>query len=357
MTSQNTPTHTKASDADTPTDQAAAHREMLQLIGGKWVTAALSAAASLGVPAALEHEGQPVEALATTLGAHPEKLQRLLNALCSLNVLQRSPERHYTLTPLGRTLLPGQLGALAEYAGRSFAWAPWSQLDASIRTNTSAFELHHGRGLYPYLAEHEEDAAYYDAGIDAFTQDEAAALVDALDIHAHQTVLDLGGGQGALLAALLRAAPHLEGTLFDLPEVIERVAQDTVFADVHPRLTFQRGDFTQSIPVRADLVLLKRVLHNWNDAQAHTILRNARAALTDYNARLVVIEAVLLPENFPDLGRLLDLEMMVMCNDGKERTKPELRRLLSNAGFRLEDGGALPGGVRWFLAAPRTDTP
>lgn len=327
--------------------------QMLQMIGGKWVTAALSAAASLGIPARLKQHPKSVEALAQECRAHPEKLQRLLSALCSLNVLQSDPTNHYHLTTLGETLLPGELGELAEYAGRSFAWAPWAQLDASVQSDKSAFQLHHGTPLYPYLSQNEEDARHYDQGVDAFTQDEARALVEALQIYGNKTVLDLGGGQGSLLIEMLRTAPKLQGILFDLPEVVERAQQRPEFDAMRERVAFTGGDFTQHIPVLADIILLKRVLHNWDDAGARRILENARVALRNADARIVVIEAVLLPENFPDLGRLIDLEMMVMCDDGKERTKPALRRLLAQTGFRLEQSGSLPGGARWLLAAPK----
>lgn len=350
MTSQKTSNEFAATH---PTGLDGPRLQMLQMIGGKWVTAALSAAASLGIPAALAEHPQSVEALAEVCDAHPEKLQRLLSALCSLNVLQSDARNQYHLTALGRTLLPGELGELAEYAGRTFAWGPWAHLDASIRTNTSAFQLHHGKPLYPYLAENEDDARHYDQGVDAFTQDEAIALVDALQIYGDQTVLDLGGGQGSLLIEMLRAAPNVQGILFDLPEVVQRAEQREAFDPLRARVTFTGGDFTQGVPVQADIILLKRVLHNWDDDGAQRILENARDALRDEHARIVVIEAVLLPENFPDLGRLIDLEMMVMCDDGKERTKPALRRLLAQTGFRIEQSGALPGGARWLLAAPK----
>lgn len=356
MTAQKTSNETAARHARKalhPTGLDATRLLMLQMIGGKWVTATLSAAASIGIPAALEHEGKTTKELALFFDANTEKLQRVLSALCSLNVLQSDAQSRYHLTPLGRTLLPGQLGELAQYAGRSFAWGPWAELDRAIRSDKSAFQLHHGQALYPYLAENEEDAYHYDHGVDAFTQEEASALVEALNINGDKTVLDLGGGQGSLLIEMLREAPSLNGILFDLPEVVERAATRTEFDDLRARVAFQGGDFMKGIPVQADLVLLKRVLHNWDDEDAKVILRNARTALRDDDARIVVIEAVLLPENFPDLGRLMDLEMMVMCDDGKERTKPTLRRLLAETGFRLKGGGGLPGGARWLVAAPR----
>lgn len=350
MTSHKTP---HASAAPHPTGLDADRLQMLQMIGGKWITAAVSAAASIGIPIALKDGGQSVEALAQRFDAHPEKLQRLLSALCSLHVLQSDADNLYHLTDLGRTLLPGQLGELAEYAGRTFAWGPWAHLDDAIRSEHSAFQLHHGQALYPYLAENEEDARHYDQGVDAFTQDEAIALVDALQMYRPQTVMDLGGGQGSLLIEMLRAAPEVRGILFDLPEVVERAKDRPEFKALGDRVTFQGGDFTKEIPVQADLILLKRVLHNWDDDDAKHILEQARSALRNADARIVVIEAVLLPENFQDLGRLIDLEMMVMCDDGKERTKPALRRLLAQTGYRIQDSGALPGGARWLLAAPR----
>lgn len=337
-----------------PAEDSSSHRaEVLEMIGGKWVSATIGAAAQLGLPAALAQGPLDLRSLATTCALQPTALERLLLALCSLGVLTQTTDERYALTPKGQELLPGKLGELAEYISSDFAWAPWARLADSVRTGVSAFEIAKGNSLFHYLERNDRDAEIYDKGVNAFTQKEAEALVQTLDLRDYNSVLDLGGGRGTMLLELLKAAPHLHGILFDLESVIERSRLRPEFDAFQERISFVHGDFTTAIPQRADLIILRHILHNWSDADAKGILRNAREALAAPEARLLIIEGMALPPNYPDPTRLMDMEMMVLFGDARERSKPEFRQILRDTGLRLEASGSLSMSGRWLLASAR----
>lgn len=327
--------------------------QMLQMIGGKWVSATVGAAAQLGIPLALRDDAFDARTIAHWLGAQAEPMERLLLALCSLAVIEQLPDERFRLTPLGRTLLPEDLGDLATYISSPFAWEPWARLADSVRTGTSSFALRHHRSLSSHLAEHVDDARIYDLGVNAFTREEASALIDQIDLENYTTVLDLGGGHGTLLLELMEAASHLRGVLFDLPEVIDRTQAREVFDGYRDRVAFVGGSFQAPIQARGDLVILKHILHNWGDDDARAILRNARETLDGADARLLIIEGFVLPANHPNTTRMMDMEMLALFDGARERSKPEFRRMLRDSGLRFEASGSLGLTANWILCSRR----
>jgi SAM-dependent methyltransferase len=199
------------------------------------------------------------------------------------------------------------------------------------------------------MAQEPAASARYDAAIDAFTRHEAAALCRAFDFAGVREVIDVGGGHGTLLLEVLRANAHLRGVLFDLPHVAER-ALPRLRQVLGDRVRTQGGDFFAAIPTGADVQLLKHVLHNWDDARAEALLQRCAAALPP-GGRLLVIETILAPDDRADLAALLDLEMMVLLG-GRERRKPELRRMLSACGLVLVAMDPLVSGS-WLLVAEK----
>lgn len=327
--------------------------QMLQMLGGKWVSATVGAAAQLGIPLALRDDAFDAPTIAHWLGAQAKPMERLLLALSSLGVLEQRPDERFGLTALGRTLLPEELGDLATYISSPFSWEPWARLADSVRTGVSSFEIRHGRTLSKHLAEQVDDAKIYDLGVNAFTREEASALIDQIDLDNYKTVLDLGGGHGNLLLELIEAAPHLQGVLFDLPEVIERTQAREAFDGYRERVAFVGGSFQEPIEARGDLVILKHILHNWGDDDARSILRNARETLDGPDARLLVIEAFVLPANHPNTTRMMDMEMLALFDNARERSKPEFRRMLRDSGLRFEASGSLGLTANWILCSRR----
>ena len=314
-------------------DQEAA-QEFLALLGGKWIAAAISAAAQLGLGDALDGGPMNEAELAARLGCDPNALGRLLNVLAAEGLLEIDEDDRFRTTALGAQLRSSALGPLAEFVGAPFSWSPWKRLKDAVLTGQAAFEIEHGQDLFNYLATHPEASKVYDAGVDAFTREDARALAAVFDFSTIKKVADIGGGVGTLLIELLHRWPHLHGILFDKQRVCHVAELRLREADLQARCTCVAGDFFSEVPAGADIYIVRHIVHNWGDADAITILHNCAAALRP-GGKVLVVEGVLLPGHRKDTTRLLDLEMMVLSGKGRERTKPEFRQLFRDAGLRL----------------------
>lgn len=309
---------------------------LLDLLGGKQRAQALSTAAALGIADRLAAAPDTAANLGAAIGCDTAGLDSLLRLLAGLGFLSNPEPDRYALTPLGRTLCSDALGPLAAFVGAPEQWDPWSRLRDSLRrpgADTTAFARTFGTDVYRHLAADADAARRYDHAIDAFTRHEARCLGDRLELQDARCVVDIGGGRGTLLRELLARWPHLRGVLFDLPHVVAAAAP-SLEAALPGRISTAGGDFFAGVPAGGDVYLLKHVLHNWDDARAERLLGNCARAMAQ-GGRVVVIGALLSPDNRPDLARLLDLEMRVMTG-GRERRKPELRRLFTSAGLTLQ---------------------
>ncbi|MFO1076608.1 MAG: methyltransferase [Planctomycetota bacterium] len=322
---------------------------LLQLLGGKHRAQALSTAAALGLADLLARGPRPVAELAGDLGCDRAGLESLLRLLAGLEFVSEPAPDVFALTTRGRTLCRDQLGPLAEFVGTPQQWDPWARLRDGLRSGQPAFDRTFGVPLYAALARDPDAAACYDRAIDAFTRHEAIGLGDRLDLANARVVVDVGGGRGTLLLELLGAWPQLRGILFDLPHVAD-ATRARLEAAAPGRVEARGGDFFAAVPAGADVYLLKHVLHNWDDDRAVRLLANCGAAMAA-DGRVIAICAVLAPDNRPDLARLLDLEMRVLTG-GRERRKPELRRLFAAAGLALTRVEPLTA-ASWLLVGQR----
>ncbi|MFT7582321.1 MAG: hypothetical protein ACI9MR_004003 [Myxococcota bacterium] len=338
--------------------------KLLELLGGKWITQAVSTAAALGVPDALMAGSLTDDALATAVGCEPTRLARLTSVLVGLGVLTRDhvgATDRVGLTEMGRALCQDRLGKLAAFVGEPSQWDPWARLRDALedRENPArtAFERTHGAGLFDYLGAPDPAAvavsARYDAAVDAFTRQEARALAEAEDFSAGGVLVDLGGGHGTLLTEVLAGWPALSGVLYDLPHVAEASGPRLQEA-LGARVRAEGGDFHASVPAGASWYVVRHVLHNWGDADATALLARVREAMAP-GAKVLVIEGVLLPGDVIDTTRLLDLEMMVLTDEGRERSKPELRRMFGQAGLKMTRSQRLAGFSRLFVGERRGD--
>ena len=335
-----------------PADDQEAALELLKLLGGKWVAAAISAAAHLGIADALERGPMAEAELAAALNCHQDALGRLLGVLAAEGLLKTDENDRFQTTALGAQLGSRALGPLARYVGAPFSWSPWLRLKETVQTGEAAFEIEHGQELFDYLTDHPSESEIYNAGIDAFTRHDARALASAFDFSDYETVADIGGGMGTLLIELLRRWPHLHGILFDKEHVVRAAESRLREAQVLSRCSNVAGDFFAEVPAGADLYIVRHIVHNWGDAEAALILRNCAAALRP-GGKVLVVEGIVLPGHRKDTTRLLDLEMMVLSGTGRERSKPEFRRLFSEAGLHLASTIPLASTARLIVGEPR----
>jgi hypothetical protein len=301
-------------------------------VNGYQVSQALHVAAALGLADLLAAGPQSSEDLAAACGAHPDSLYRLLRALATIGVLDAEADSRFALTEVGAELrsdVPGSEHAHAVFIGRDYHWNAWSQLEQSVRTGEPAFQSLYGMSVWEYRAEHPEESAIFDRWMTANTETVNDVIADTYDFSRFAHVIDVGGGRGSLLAAIVRAYPEMRGTLFDQPHVVAGVEIDGV--DV------VAGSFFEAVPRGGDAYVLKWIIHDWGDDEAVAILRSCAAALDD-GARVLLIERDLTDP----AASWLDLQMLVMLG-GRERTEAEYAALFRAAA--LEPAGATPIGA------------
>ena len=328
-------------------------REVLrEQIMGFRATQMIHVAAKLGLADLLAAGPRPVEELAADVGAEPQALHRLLRALASLGIFAEDPAGDFVLTPQAELLRSDVQGSLRDVAllyGEDWLWQAYGNMTHSVRTGAPAFTKTHGQPFYGYLQAHPRAAARFNAAMTGFSSHETAAILEAYDFSDVRNVVDIGGGHGALLAALLRAHPQMSGTLFDLPSVLAGAA--SVLGEMGERARTVAGDFFDEAPAGADLYVMKSVLHNWDDTDAQRILSTCRAAMAP-EARLLVIERVVPDGNAPAEAKLFDINMLVVAG-GRERTEPEYRRLFEQAGLVLTRVGGTRSPLSVIVATAR----
>lgn len=310
---------------------------LLRLMSGSWIAHAIALAAQIGIADLLVGEPKDVDFLARATATHSSSLNRVLRALASVGIFQEDREGRYHLTPLAEPLrgdVPGSLRGFAIMLGQEWHWRAWGNLSHSVRTGQSAFEHLYGMTCFEYWAGYPEAGAIFDEAMTSRSGDENAAVVAAYDFSNVGTLVDVGGGHGSFLAAILKANPRVRGVLFERPEVTPGGKRHLEAAGLDGRCDVVAGDFFASVPSGGDAYMLKKVIHDWDDERAVAILKNCHRAMRE-RGRLLVAELVVPPGNDPSFAKLLDLLMLVWTAGGKERTEPEYRALLAAAGFEL----------------------
>ena len=211
-------------------------------------------------------------------------------------------------------------------------WKAWGSLHETISTGEPAFVRVHGQSFFTYLADHPDDAEIFNAAMTAGSEMSIPAILKAYDFSSLGRIVDVGGGQGALLGGILSANSNVRGILFDFPTVVAN-ATPLLKGELSSRCEVIGGDFFQSVPEGGDAYLLKGIVHDWNDENALTVLKNCRKAISS-DGQLLLIESVLKASGEPDPGTFMDVLMLTLVG-GRERTESNFRALLHEAGFNL----------------------
>jgi hypothetical protein len=321
-------------------DLPAARGRLIQQLFGLYPAQVLHTLVTLAIPDQLAGGACPVADLAKATDTHEPSLRRLLRSAIGLGLVQSVAGSGVALTEVGQLLradVPGSIRNLVLLWGGDAGWRSWGQLAYSIQTGRTAFEHLVGRTLFEHLADHPEQRAVFNQALAESTRAAAAGIVEVYRLDGRQRLVDVGGGNGTLLAALLRANQHLAGVLLDRPSTITEAHAVLGGAGVLDRCEVVGGNFFDGVPTGADAYLLKSVLHDWADEQCRSILRNCRAAMAD-DAVLHVIEPIVPTDDAALMRETMmltsDLNMLV-CTGGIERTEDEFKALLADTGFRL----------------------
>lgn len=310
--------------------------KLFHLINGYQLTQALHAAAVLGVADQLKDRARSADELAKAIGTHPRSLYRLLRALAAAGVLHEDEERRFALTELGEPLRsdhPRSVAAWATLIGRPYQWQSWGQLLHGVRTGRNAFFDLHGTDVWTWRAWYREESAVFDRAMTATTRISNAAILAAYDFSSFERIVDVGGGHGAFLSAILEAHPKARGVLFDQPHVVAGAEPLLRDAGVRDRCEITGGNLFDAVPRGGDAYTLRGMLCDYDDAVGTDVLRICRRAMAP-SARLLIIDRVAEPPNAGLPGKLFDLYMFVMTT-GEVRTREEFEELLEKSGFRL----------------------
>ena len=258
-----------------------------------------------------------------------------MRMLASRGIFTQHRHRRFALAPMGEALRIDALDSIRGYVlfvGDPLHWEHWGQLSHSVRTGRCAIEELRGKPTFEWLEDVPELAAVFNDGMTAISKMETPVVVAAYDFSPFGTIVDVGGGHGLLLSAILRQSPDSRGILFDAESVVEGAPAVLEPAGVSARCTAVGGSFFESVPSGGDAYVLKHIIHDWDDEKSLQILRNVRAAMNP-DGKLLIVETVVPDDDREHLSKLLDLEMLVAAT-GRERTEAEYAKLLSQAGFR-----------------------
>ncbi|MFH1300180.1 MAG: methyltransferase [Planctomycetota bacterium] len=313
----------------------APHQQLDQMITGYWSSQAIYAAASLGIADLLTAGPQTAEQLATATNTNAGALYRLLRALASVGIFAENAQQEFALTPLAECLrsdVPGSKRALAMMSGDEHFRA-WGEILFSIRTGKTSFDQVFEKPFFEYLPEHPDKAQIFDQAMTGIHGRETDVILESYDFSEMKTLLDIGGGNGSNITSILNKYPDMQGTLFDLPHVVERAQPHIEQSGLSNRCHLVGGSFFESVPEGADAYFMRHIIHDWDDEKSLTILRNCHTAMPE-NSKLLVVDSVIPAGNEPFAGKFLDL-VMLLIPGGKERTAEEFRSLFEQAGFEL----------------------
>ncbi|WP_435852342.1 methyltransferase [Streptomyces platensis] len=323
------------SETGIPLEPRAANQELRRRIMGYIVSQSIFTVNELRIADRLDGGPRHVADLAHECNVDADALQRTLRALAAEGLFREGPAGTFCLAALGELLRTDAPGSLHEFvnlmAGESYR--VWADSAYSVRTGRPAFDLVHGRPHFNWLAEHADAARNFNRAQASLVTHRLLPLLGRnwSDV---KTVVDIGGGDGTLLARLLGQEPHLEGVLFDLPHVVTEAEMNLAESGVRNRTRIVGGDFFAEVPAGGDVYVLAQILHDWNEEKALGILRSCRQALPAHG-RLLILEQVIPEGNEPHPAKLLDLHMLVLLG-GRERTETDWRSLLTDSGFRLD---------------------
>ena len=314
--------------------------QLSRLVASLWIPQTLHAAATLGVADAIVPAGSASADVARAIGADAGAVHRLLRAMVALELCAETDDGCFTLTPLGvclRADAPDSVRSWLRLMGGDMVWRCWGRLADCIRSGEPAPMLLEGKDAFAWIAAHPTEFAIFDQSMQELTRRAAPAIADAYDFAGARTVVDVGGGHGALLATLVARHPALQGVVLDQSHCAHGAAALWAAAGVADRCRFVAGSFFDHVPETGDVYLLKSVIHDWNDERSVAILRACRTAMRP-PARLLLIE-VLVPARpghtpFDQMIAGTDLNMLVMTG-GRERTEAEYRALCAAAGLRV----------------------
>jgi hypothetical protein len=301
-----------------------------------WLLPCLRVAAELDIAGIVNDKPMTISDLAKKTNTDQEHLFRIMRALTSNGIFKPRKDGKYANSSMSKTLVDGK-GSLRyvimQHLG-SFNWGAFDELGHSVRTGEDAVQKVYGKRVYDYLSENRKESEIFDRSMTNLTELSIEPVLNAYNFSKYKIIADIGGGEGLFLSAILYKNQSSEGILFDLPEVLARAETILKKYNVNDRIKTIPGSFFESAPGGAEIYLLKNILHNWSEEDCIKILENIRNVLPE-NGKILILEMVIEEDNKPSFGKLIDIQMMVFMQQGKERTRKEYEALLTKAGLSI----------------------
>ncbi len=310
--------------------------QLMDMIFAFALSRSISVAAQFGIADQLKDGPKSADELAAALGLHARSLYRMMRALAGAGVFSEDADRRFSLTPLSdllRSDAPESLRAFATFIAGDVNFTTWAKLPYSIQTGQRAFDHVHGDFYFDWIAQNQAEGKVFNDAMTSMSMGAGAAVLAGYDFTGINKLVDVGGGHGLLLAAVLQQYPQMKGVLCDAPSVVAEAGALLEESGVADRCETVGVNFFETVPAGGDAYIMKHIIHDWSDDECVTILNLCHAAMTD-NGKVLIAEMVLPERNAPGVSKLLDLEMLQFMT-GCERTAEEYRLLLDRAGFKL----------------------
>ena len=301
-----------------------------------WLLPSIYVAAKLDIATLLKEKPLTTAEISERLHANTSNVHRLMRALAGEGIFKQTRDGRFALNGMAKGLLdePGSLRYMLLHHLGPVNWNLMSNLEYAVRTGKDAFEERYGNGIYEFLRDHPDEYALFDKSMSNLSDIGLAPILSAYDFSCFPLIADIGGGEGFLLANILQNNPECRGILYDTPGALEKAPEMLAKHKVEGRTEIITGNFFHSIPVSADLYLLKNIIHNWNDEQSVELLKKIKEVMKP-GGRLLIIEMVVPEGDESSLSKLLDIQMMATMQGGKERTREEYRDILERSGLIL----------------------
>lgn len=304
-----------------------------EMVHNLWLAAAIGVVAEIGIADKLKNGSKSIHELAAMTGTHEDSLYRIMRVLASQGIFRDKGDRHFELTNLAGALLEDQVKYLIAIHLTKQHFHLFGELLTCVITGKNASELLAGSKLFEYIGKDEQRNEWYNKAMSNATMMQVSAILSAYSFKKFKRIIDVGGGQGLLLAAILRRSELSSGVIYDLKQSISQARSILEKYSVIDRAEIIEGNFFETIPDGGDMYILKSVLHNWDDESAVRILGNVKEAM-NMKSRLLIIESLINKGNLPSAGKMTDILMMVALG-GRERTKDEYEALLNRAGLKI----------------------
>jgi hypothetical protein len=312
--------------------------QLFQLCIGYLPAVCLNVVARLSVADHLTNGPKHVDDIASACEVNSDALYRVMRAVCTVGVFTEVEPRRFAQTPMSDLMRqdhPQSLRPFVVFFPNPLHFRSYANLMHSVKTGETTAIPTVGKELFEYLQEDPEESAIFNAAMVNVTQTFIPAVLEAYDFGETRTLVDVGGGHGSVLAAILQKYPNMKGILFDLPHVVEGAGPHLKAMGVAERCATASGSFFESVPSGGDTYIMKNIIHDWNDEKCLVILRNIAVRLKGVpRGKLILLEFALTPGNQPELGKWADIEMLALPG-GRERSAEEYRELLGRAGFKL----------------------